>query len=613
MSKVSNTNTNIQQIIFPAGYELRKVKKPKKKGTGNRKKKALEQLKTILSQYDAILNEAEERKIKIPSELGELPVNVNDINTISEIESLSAELRERIAEIEKILSTETRQQRAISLFEMPQRAGVVPQPIPVMPPTFIPPNPPPRTPAERGDLTPPDKKKPTTTTTTTGEKSTTEADLERIQQEIMGKLTAEQRAAAEQKLAELKEKAKQERAGADKEAQEKMGKEDRVVPTREKYPIDNVKFRSQTPTEEDIKILGEKFVEPVIDATRGEPDSGVGLYDKFRRVRNWMSRLKKKLSQDPENPDEYYLDTEEIRVQKQERDTIRTEYEYYIGQLDDKQAQSINDIPALKKMNESIEQILTQPVILTAEEEMKAIKGRDTIQVEELKPAKKQEPTPEKKIPAEPIAPPPPTPEPPTPEPEKKKIPKKKIIIPEKPAEPKKPAEPEEDDEPFVTPEQTDEDEPDAEPVVEEEIVTITPMKYEQDEFENFNQLMTYRMNPSMNWSKSVKLKLEKLLNSIKMGENYLKSKNENYKRQFNEETDTAVAKIASLKGQKAITDRKNMVGEYLELFNIVRGENPISIKQAKPTQVSMARNPRARFLEGRLGGEPSQPSSMFM
>lgn len=32
MNDIKNTNTNIQQIIFPVGYELRKIeKKPKKK------------------------------------------------------------------------------------------------------------------------------------------------------------------------------------------------------------------------------------------------------------------------------------------------------------------------------------------------------------------------------------------------------------------------------------------------------------------------------------------------------------------------------------------------------------------------------------------------------
>lgn len=543
MSKISNTNTNIQQIIFPAGYELRKIKKKKKKGSGNRRKKALAELKNILSQYDAILNEAEEKKIKIPSELGELPVNVNDINTISEIESLTAELRERIGEIEKILSTETRQQRAISLFEMPQRAGVVPQPIPVMPQTFIPPNPPPRTPAERGD--PPDKK----TTTTTGDKSTTEADLERIQKEIMGKLTADQRAEAEKKLAELKEKAKQEKAGADKEAQDKMGKEDRVVPTKEKYPIDNFKFRSQTPTEEDRKILGEKFVEPVIDATRGEPDSGVGLYDKFRRVRNWMSKLKKKLAQDPENPDAYYLDANEAKQQKKERDTIRTEFEYYIGKLDDKQAQSINDIPALRKMNQSIEQILTQPVQLTAQEEMEALKGRKDIQVLILDPMRKDEPlTPVKKE--------------------------------EKEKSPPTPS----------TDTDTDSDVEAGAGAIEEQ-VELMPMKRTPEELETFNELMNnYVNNEGRNWSKKVKAKLRELLKSIKAGENFLEASNMNYKKQFKGDIDTEIATLNSLTGTpaKVKEERKRKVLQYLQLFNKVKGDNPIWIKVKKHTKVKI-------------------------
>lgn len=534
MSKISNTNTNIQQIIFPAGYELRKIKKKKKKGSGNRRKKALGELKNILSQYDAILNEAEEKKIKIPSELGELPVNVNDINTISEIESLTAELRERIGEIEKILSTETRQQRAISLFEMPQRAGVVPQPIPVMPQSFIPPNPPPRTPAERGDKI------------DTGDKKDTEADLERIQNEIMSKLTPDQRAEAERKRQEIRDRAKQPKQGDEKEAQDKMKKEDRVVPTKEKYPIDNFKFRSQTPTKEDIKILGEKFVEPMINATRGNPDSGIGLYDKFRRVRNWMSKLKNKLNQDPENPDAYYLDADEAKQQKKERDTIRTEYEYYIGQLDDKQAQSINDIPALKKMNQSIEQILSQPVQLTAQEEMEALKGRKDIQVLILDPARKDE-----DIPKSPV---------------------------------KKP------DAPPVSTDSDSDSSGDA-GIQEEEEIELTPMKRTSEELRNFNDLMNnYVDNEGKNWSKKIGNKLKELLKSIKAGENNLKEQNNNYKKQFTGDIDEVVDKLKTLKGatDRIKKERKDKVLQYLQLFNKVKGDNPIYIRQRKMRPVKV-------------------------
>ena len=71
MNDIKNTNTNIQQIIFPVGYELRKIeKKPKKKkGIGTRRKKALSELKTTLQQYDTVINEAKENNISLPKEI----------------------------------------------------------------------------------------------------------------------------------------------------------------------------------------------------------------------------------------------------------------------------------------------------------------------------------------------------------------------------------------------------------------------------------------------------------------------------------------------------------------------------------------------------------------
>jgi hypothetical protein len=396
MSKI--TNTNIQQIIFPPGYEIKKIKKKKKKkGIGNRRKKALEELKNVLTEFDSIVNEAKEKNIEIPKELGELPVNVNEINTISEIETLTADLRERISKINALLSTTTRKQRAISMFDMPQRAGIFPQQPQVFPnftPTFIP-----RPPGIPTGTTP------TTTTTTTGTSTGTSTGatkgLDDIAKEIESKLTPEQREEAirKRKEIELREKAKRPVQGEDeKEAKERMKKEDPIVPLSEKYKIDNYKFRSQIPTEEDQRILGDRFIEPMINANRGDPNSGTGLYDKFREVRNWMDKLKKKVKADPADPDRYLMDASEAKLQRGKIKLLRTSYEYFISQLSPEQLQSIEDISPLKRMDDSINQILSQPVQITATEELQALKGRKSIQVFILDPMRPAPlPSPKKK------------------------------------------------------------------------------------------------------------------------------------------------------------------------------------------------------------------------
>lgn len=562
MSKITNTNTNIQQIIFPEGYELRKIKKKKKKGLGNRRKKALNELKSVLAEYDSILSEAEEKKIEIPKELGELPVNVNDINTIKEIESLTADLRERINAINQLMSTKTRQQRAISLFDMPQRSGSYPLQPQVLPPTIIPASP-------QIPLQPQIPIRPTPTPTSPDKqspeiKSDTEDQLEKIQKEIMGKLTPEQRTEAEKKMAELKEKAKMEKEGSDKEAREKMEKEDNV-PTSQKFKIDNFKFRSQIPTKSDQKILGEKFIEPIIGANRGRPDSGIGLYDKFRDVRNWMSKLKNKLRKDAEDSDQYLLEAGDAREAETQKRQLRVDYEYFIGQLNQEQAESINEISALKRMNQSVEQILSQPVQLTAQEEIEAEKGRK-IQVFILDPAKSEE---------------------------------------ERPLTPKKKPQP-------VSPPRSPSDDSSDESTVagdEASIISIQPMPRSPDELKNFNELMsTYVMNVGKNWSKKVSGKVKKLLTSIKEGEAYLKTENENYRPQFTGDVDTEIAKLDSLKGVNAVRQRRDKVDEYIKLFNKVKGDNPIDIKVLRPVTIPKMSPVRVSPIR-----PESSPSLMFM
>ena len=90
MTKNSNVNKNNNIIYLDLGdFDLKPKtkKKPKKKKTDN-KKKAVDNLKEVLSEFDNLLNQAQEKKIKIPEELGSLPSNIEDINTIKELKQL---------------------------------------------------------------------------------------------------------------------------------------------------------------------------------------------------------------------------------------------------------------------------------------------------------------------------------------------------------------------------------------------------------------------------------------------------------------------------------------------------------------------------------------------
>ena len=376
MNDIKNTNTNIQQIIFPVGYELRKIeKKPKKKkGIGTRRKKALSELKTTLQQYDTVINEAKENNISLPKELGELPLNINEINTINEIESLTADLRERIAQIAQMISKETTTKKAIDMFKMPQRAGLFPSQ-PNNPFNFVPtviPRPNPFTPSQPVPVPVPSQ--------TDNELNDTDSKLDEITKEIESKLSPEQRESAIAKRKELLEKQKQEQEQQQRE-QNQMGDEDKDVPTSEKFKVDNFRFRMLKPQPEDVKILGEQFIEPMINATRGNPNSGTGLYDKFRQVRLLIEKIRKKLKQDKEDPDEWILSKKDASDLKSGRDELRTNYEFFISKLDSEQAQSINSITALERMDQYINKILSQPLQITATDEINQEMGRTTARV----------------------------------------------------------------------------------------------------------------------------------------------------------------------------------------------------------------------------------------
>ena len=171
-----NVNQNVNTIIFPSDMELRKVRKakPKKKGP-SKKQLAIDDLKGVLAQFDAVVAEAKQKNITIPKELGVLPQNIKEIDSLSEITALTADLRQRIQTIQALI------QKAAtpSLFgdiSQPLRPGVFPQPIPVAP-----------TPIQPAPVTPDDA---------------TGRTLDQIREEILGRLTPAQRAEAEERIAE---------------------------------------------------------------------------------------------------------------------------------------------------------------------------------------------------------------------------------------------------------------------------------------------------------------------------------------------------------------------------------------------------------------------------
>ena len=97
-TKIINTNT-IKIVIDN--------KKPQRKtngsSSGGKKKKAIEALKQALEKFSQLKNLAKEKGVTLPAKLGESPANMENINSIKEIEALTTDVNNRIIMIERLL------------------------------------------------------------------------------------------------------------------------------------------------------------------------------------------------------------------------------------------------------------------------------------------------------------------------------------------------------------------------------------------------------------------------------------------------------------------------------------------------------------------------------
>jgi len=193
----NNINTNVAQIILPPDMELRKVKKPRPK-TSSEKKKILKQLKETLLSYDTALSVAKSKNINIPAEIGMLPNNIGDINSVKELKELTSTLLARIQTINQLIAQGSQQQRTNGLFSegmggqrIPVGAPYQPQAQPqVLPSGSIFPSPvQPIVPSTNGGVDP-----------TQVPDTDAENTLDQLRQEILNKLSPEDRATAEAEL-----------------------------------------------------------------------------------------------------------------------------------------------------------------------------------------------------------------------------------------------------------------------------------------------------------------------------------------------------------------------------------------------------------------------------
>lgn len=342
---MDNINTNINQIIFPKDMELRKVRKKPKKKAPNKKKIALDNLKSVLANFDAVVNEAKQKNINIPAELGQLPSNINQVDTIKEIEELTNDLTNRIAQIQALIQKGSSLTQAKNLFgyDLPQRAGVFPiTPQPFLPPTIIPAREPPVLPSggERPIIP---------SGVTPAISDDTEKDLEQIRKEILDKLTPEQRAKAEAEL------------------EKEKGKD--VDPQPSTTPTNDLNLE---------RNMGVKYGNQTFNMV-----APVGFYDLFRRYRQFIENLQFNSIKIKEGF--YNIPENKYTGLENQKNNILKSFNTFNSGLNPKQIQYIDNSPTLSE----IEKMIDNTLIMDLEDILKQELTKQKVNVTEVSGGKK--------------------------------------------------------------------------------------------------------------------------------------------------------------------------------------------------------------------------------
>jgi len=333
-SKNINTNTAIANIILSDKHEIRLKKKPKKKSS-NKKKEALDAVKSALQQYDMAVNEAKSKNITLPKELGELPVKIEDVNSVKELQELAIKLQSMTSQINALISQGASQQRTMGLFQegmIGQRQGFLP---PSIQPQIVPSQ---QIPQERPiDIRPIQPIIPSQKPIDPSQipDSSAEKTLDEIRKEILDKLSPEDRQKAEEQL----EQEKQQAAPQEPDIPDEPSIPSQTPPLPDLKPAQQIN-PSDLETNLNIKfgsITIPKLVSPN------------GFYDIFTNYRRYIKDVSFRTKQIVEG--EYKISKDDDRILQEEKNRILDSYDKWLQSLNRLQVQYIDNDPQLQTVN----------------------------------------------------------------------------------------------------------------------------------------------------------------------------------------------------------------------------------------------------------------------
>ncbi len=326
--KIKNNNQN-QNIIYLDFGEIEefftKKKKKKTKKKVNNKKKIVDEVKETLAQFDALIKEADSKKIKIPSELGELPLNIEDINTIKELKELNVDLKQRIITISELIKKQLVESEPEGIPVMRFGMGGVQQGIP--------------------------------TTVTAAQIQSQQAQSQQgIVEPVASIRPMQPQGQSDDRLKQIKEQLKKREediiSQLPKDSQEKAREKQKQIDDAKKRPLPNTPdipisaqgFIITKPTNpQDKQILGESFEAPF------------EMYELYYQpaqkfVIGYMDRLKK----DPRDNDKFYITKKDFDSFKNQQKQELLFYQTWKDKLTPIQKQGIGTLSAAKTMDKSI-------------------------------------------------------------------------------------------------------------------------------------------------------------------------------------------------------------------------------------------------------------------
>ena len=380
---MSNSNVNQQaiQIVFPDNMELRKVKKRKRKSVSSSKKKDLiNELKELLRDYDMVINEAKEKKIELPKELGQLPTDIKDMKSIKQLEIIIDELKQKIMKIEQLIKSHGVNNRASELFGVAPRplgSGAFPQMISqpqMVQPQIIEPQIIPRQPVV-----------PIQPQSDPGEA------LDKLEAELLSQLDPNAQSTKDI-IAQINERKRQQQ-------QNQQDPRSRPLPST---PIDN---RPLPPTPIDNRPLPPTPVEATDSDLEIEQAQGVkigysGKRFDIRAPKGWLDlnesfrRYAENIQFDAQQlrPGEYHIDTAKLNDLVKYRNAILSDYDKWLDDLTPNQRQFLDNSQILRVANQQMFQGLNESpgqllrIILTAQgqKNLKLTEGDESPEIEQI-------------------------------------------------------------------------------------------------------------------------------------------------------------------------------------------------------------------------------------